>query len=312
MMTTDEHHILVIGAAGLDVKVWPRTPVVEPGRSNPGIIRWNAGGVARNTAENLARLGAEVQLITAVGDDEPGQQLLAGLRAVGVDTSIALTLPGEHTGAYVALHQTDGQLRLAFDDMHLTRAITPGYLYQHRRRIKEADLICIDANLTAPTLRTLFRLAAQYHIPVCADPTAALLAPRLHPYLNQLALTTPSREQAEALLGTPLSDDAALSQGARRLVQMGVQLVVITLGARGLYYATSEESGRLPAFQVEVVDPSGAGDALTAAIALALLEELPAAEAVRLGLAAAALTLSCTGAVCPTLTFDNLYDWLIV
>jgi len=68
-MSDHEHRVLVVGAAGLDLKVRPRTAEVALGRSNPGEIRWGWGGVARNMAENLARLGTEVQLITAVGDD---------------------------------------------------------------------------------------------------------------------------------------------------------------------------------------------------------------------------------------------------
>ncbi len=76
---------LVVGAAGLDLKVPARAPPRLPlGRSNPGEIRWGWGGVARNMAENLARLGTEVQLITAVGDDWWGRALSEGLANWGL------------------------------------------------------------------------------------------------------------------------------------------------------------------------------------------------------------------------------------
>ncbi len=203
-------------------------------------------------------------------------------------------------------------LQVAFDDMEIVHEITPGYLNRLRRLVREADMVCVDANLSPQTLKTLFRLAVQYDVPVCADPTAALLAHRLNPYLSGLTAITPDRDEAEALLGTSLEDEEAISAGARALVQAGVRLAVITLGAGGLYYATSEESGRIPAFAVDVVDPTGAGDALTAAVAYGLLEGVSPEEAVRLGMAAATQTLTCRDTVCPNLSQELLYERLVM
>ncbi len=310
-MSNGDYDVVVIGAAGLDVKIWPRTLAVEPGRSNPGRIRRSWGGVARNIAENLVNLGVDVHLITAIGNDEWGRHLQHQLKTTGIDASLSIIAEGKATGSYVALYQIDGSLWFAFDDREIVREITPGHLYRHRSVIRDADMICIDANLSAKTLETLFRLAGQYQIPVCADPTATLLTHRLHPYLPEIAVLTPDKDEAEALLGEALLDEEAIIHGARRLNQLGVDLAIITLGAEGLAYATSEETGRLPAFSVDVIDPSGAGDALTAAVAYGLLEGVSPEETVRLGMAAAALTLNCSDTVCPTLNPENLYEWLV-
>ncbi len=307
-----EHEVLVIGSAGVDVKV----EVGEDfrwGQSNPAPIRWGWGGVARNLAENLARLGVDVRLITAVGDDQSGRQLLAHLHGVGVETDHTLIVEGGKTAAYVALSRPDEGLWLAFDDMACIEAISAGYLYRHRSLFKEAEMICIDANLNPKALATLFRLAERYDVPVCADPTASILAPRLRPYLDHLALLTPNRSEAEAILGHPLPDEEEpLREAVRQLTRAGVGLAVITLGAQGLIYATPSESGHLPTFTHEIVDLTGAGDALTAATAYGLLEEMPPSEAVRLGLAAAAQTIQCRETVCPNLSLESLYEWLIV
>ncbi len=311
-MTNGEHQVLVIGAAGLDMKIQGRAVAIEPGQSNPATIRCGWGGVARNIAENLARLGADVQLITAVGDDAWGEQLLAQLRQLGIGIEGALVLPGRDTGAYAGIYHLSERLWTAFDDMQIIREITPSHLNQYRRLFRDADMVCIDANLSARALETVFRLAESYEIPVCADPTTPMLASRLHPFLNQLALLTPDRREAEALLGEPLNNADAILQGARKLAHAGVDLAIITQGAEGLSYATSKESGRLPAFQSSVIDPVGAGDALTAAVAYGLLEDLPASEAVRLGLAAAAQTIICKETVCPSLNLETLYEQLIV
>jgi pseudouridine kinase len=307
-----EHSVLVLGAAGVDIKIYPRDQAVEPAYSNPGTIRWGWGGVARNIAENLARLGAEVHFITAVGDDQLGRLLLQPLHELGIHTDASLIVAGKPTSSYAALYHNDKQPWLAFEDMDLMREITPGHIHRLRGLVKSVDMVCLDANLSARALETLFRLTRRYDVPVCVDPTTALLAPRLHPYLPGITVITPNKEEAEALLGAPFDTAEAISAGARRLVQLGVQLAVITLGAEGLFYATSEESGRLPAFPVDVVDPIGAGDALTAAVAYGLLEDVSPEEAVRLGITAATQTALCNETVCPTLSLEMLYEQLVL
>lgn len=307
-----EHRVLVVGAAGLDLKIRPRTSAVEAARSNPGEILWEWGGVARNIAENLVRLGAEVYMITAVGDDPLGHRLLRQLRDLGINTDGCIISHEHRTASYAALYHQDRRLWMAFDDMTIMREITPGHLNRLRGLVREADMICVDANLSPQAFKTLFRLAAQYDVPVCADPTAALLAHRLQPHLSQITAITPDSAETEALLGEAPADEEAISVAARRLVQAGVKLAIITLGEEGLYYATSEESGRIPALSVDVVDAIGAGDALTAAVAYGLLEGVSPEEAVRLGMAAATQTLTCHEAVHPHLSLELLYERLVM
>jgi len=307
-----EHDMLVIGTAALDIKVHARSLAIEPELSNPAVIELDFGGVARNIAENLVRLGGDVSLITAVGSDDAGTQILQQLRDVGIRTDAVIVTEDYNTGAFVGVYQLDKRLRVAFDDMQVIRLITPVYLNQHRRLLRDADVICVDANLSARALETLFRLARENDVPVCADATTPLLAPRLHPFLPELAALAANRAEAEALLGTHFRNEDEVLQGARRLAQLGVGLSIITQGAEGLSYATSDESGRLPAFNVEVVDPVGAGDALTAAVAYGLAEGLPSTEVVRLGLAAAAQTIVCAQTVCPYISLEALYERLVV
>lgn len=311
-MDYSEYRVLVVGAAGLDVKVRPEETSLSMGQSNPGEIRWGWGGVARNIAENLARLGAEVHIVTAVGNDEWGKDLLQQLVELGVDTSDCIISDTNPTASYVALYQANAQMWVAFDDMSVVRQITPGYIYRLRRLVRETDMICIDANIIPSSLKTLMRLAEEYDVPITADPTTAILTHRLIPHLSQLSLITPNTSEAEALLNMKLETDQAISEGARALVKAGVDLAIITLGVKGLYYATSAESGRLPAFPVNVVDPTGAGDALTAAVAYGLLSGVSPGESVRLGMAAASQTLTCKQTVCPTLSLEDLYGRLVM
>ncbi len=139
------------------------------GTLNPGEIRWGWGGVARNMAENLARLGTEVQLITAVGDDWWGRALLRRLGELGIGTEGCLVVEGQPTSSYVAVYNRARELQIAFDAMGIIESITPG-LNRLRRLVREADIVCIDANPSPSALKTLFRLTQQYDVPVCVDP----------------------------------------------------------------------------------------------------------------------------------------------
>jgi pseudouridine kinase len=303
--------VLVIGAASLDLKGHASGELYH-GASSPGLVRQSVGGVARNVAENLARLGVNVSLMTALGDDSTGELVLRQAAEAGIDTSQVLTVPGGRTGAYLAVLDSTGALHAAVDDMAVLEAISPRYLHDRRKLIAEAAMVVVDANLTPAALDTLFGITFRNGVRVCADPTSPRLAARLRPHVSQLALTTPNAAEAVALSGLSVDDDEDALRVARYLVSLGVGLAVITLGERGLAYATSEESGRLPAIRAEIADPTGAGDALTAGVIFGLLNDLEPVEAVRLGLSAATLTLRCTDTVCSDLSLEKLYSQLVV
>jgi len=305
-------HILVIGAASIDTKGRADQPI-QTGTSTPGDIRISVGGVGRNVAENLARLGERVVLLSAVGNDGPGRRIVQEALECGIDVSHVLQAPDHHTAAYLAVLDETGDLVMSIDDMVVNRdVITPEFIYRKRRLFRDATMIVVDANLTPETLRTIFNLAARYDVPLCADPTTATLAPRLEPHLGQMLLVTPNAAEAEALCGVRVTARGSALRAAKKLVAMGVRIAIITLGGSGLVYATSQESGHVPAFTHDIVDLTGAGDALTAAVVFGMLQGFSVAEAVRLGSSAAALTLRCRETVCPDLSLERLYDQLVI
>jgi pseudouridine kinase len=99
---------------------------------------------------------------------------------------------------------------------------------------------------------------------------------------------------------------------AKYLVSKGVSIAIITLSEFGVCYATSDTSGFIPAIFTEIIDPTGAGDALTAAVIFAILNNIPLDDAVRLGVSAASITLRHNGAVAPDLSLEKLYDALVI
>jgi pseudouridine kinase len=309
-MSTQGSHILVIGAATVDVKGRAQKGL-QLGSSVPGAIKVSFGGVARNVAENLARLGQSVVLISAVGNDSFGKTILERTASSGVDvTHVAVV--GEHSAAYMAILDERGSKTFAVDEMGILDSITPALIQSHSQLFRDATVLALDANLAPPVLAAAIRAARRNNIPVAIDPTSATLAPRLKKHLGDLAILTPNETEAGLLLGRVVKGRAEATAAAQELVALGVGLAVITLGEEGLCYASSRGSGYIPAIRCEVVDYTGAGDALTAAVVYGLVNGLPLDEAMRLGVSAATLTLRCPETVCPDMSLERLYDQLVI
>ncbi len=313
MQTTEnDKPILVIGAAGLDM-VGRLADEPESGTSTPANIRLAFGGVARNVAENLARLGNPCILLSAVGDDVQGAGLRAALETAGVDVSGIQVLAGKNTGAYLAIVDRLGNLRMALDDMTPLQSITADWLQEQESFFQKAGMVFLDANLAPESIAAAVTLARKAGIPISADPTSRHLASRLLPHLRRLHLVTPSVGEAEILLGRPIprEDPSAAVAAAQELVSRGVKVAILSLSEFGVAYASREERGHISALRTAIVDPTGAGDALTAVVLFALLNEIPLDEAVRLGISAASLTLRSKHTVVPDLTLEMLYEEMI-
>lgn len=306
-------HVLVIGAASLDIKGRASQELVR-GTSIPGQIRVNPGGVARNIAENLARLDVNTVLLSVVGDDDAGTRILGQAAGSGVDISNVLVAEGQQSGRYIAVLNPDGSLASAVDDLSIMARLSPGELEAQRSLFEGASMVAVDANIQPETLAMTVQLCREYGLPLCADPSSALLADRLRPHLSSLHMISPNLLEAQVLSGLTIvpNDPGSALAAAKRLVGLGVGVAIIALGEHGVIYADMETAGHIPAIQTHVTDPTGAGDAMTAAIIFGLLEGIPLDESVRLGVTAASLTLRTPDTVRPDLSVDLLYDELVI
>jgi pseudouridine kinase len=303
--------VVVIGAASLDT-IGRLRGEMQHGTSNPSQIHNSFGGVARNVAENLARLGQPVTLLSVVGNGAIGTHLLQHLASCGVDTSYVYCTEEHPTSSYLAILNSSGEFQFALDDMSAVNELSSAYLRQHADLINDAAMVFIDGNLSKASLRTILSIARKAGVAVCADPTSAGLAERMAKYLPDFYLITPNNAEAGVLaecMVSPSNHKEALA-AAKRLVSRGIEIAVITRAEFGVTYATSETSGHIPAIRTRIVDPTGASDALTATMIFSLLNEIPLDDAVRLSVAAASLTLRHRGAVVPDLSLQRLYDQL--
>ncbi len=288
-----DRFVVAVGAANMDISGSTPHPLAAHD-STPGRIRCAPGGVARNVAENLARLGHDVRLISAVGDDLYGASLLDHTRRAGVDVQGCQMLAGQATSTYLSLHGADGDMALALNDMSILEQITPQRLATDATRLRHASALLLDCNLPEPTLEWLFAQARS--TPVFAEPVSAFKCRRLLPWLGRIHCLKANRLEAAALTGLPLHDndgEPAVQAAARSLHGLGVQQVVLSLGEHGLYWSESASgaSGWQPASKVEVVNATGAGDALMAGLIHGYMHALPFAQTIAFASACAALTL---------------------
>jgi pseudouridine kinase len=279
------------------------------GTPNLGQVRNSVGGVARNIAENLARLEVPTVLISAIGEDSAGRRVKRACERAGIDCEHVHTVPDGRTGSYVALLTPDGQLQVAVSDFEVIDAIDPDWLLAHEALFEDALFIVIDATLSDASLAVIFELAARYDVRVAADPTNPALATRLCPYMDRLYLVVPNAAETLALcnLSEPATDRDSAIQAARELVGQGAEIAVVTMGDEGLAYADASGSGYLRAIQTHVVDSTGAGDAFSGAAIFGLLNGVPVDEAMRLGITAASLTLKSRHTVLPNISQERLY-----
>jgi len=303
--------VVVVGAACLDVKGRPLGDIVA-GTSNPGVVQISVGGGARNVAENLARLGTPTALLSVICQDDFGRTIMRQTERAGVDTDHMLISCEQHSAAYMALQSAERALLVALDDTTAISALTPEYISDHASLLEQARMVVIDANVPLTTAETLLSICRAAEVPVALEPVAYAPALRYRPLAGAFYLMTPNAVEAQALTGLPVANMAQGSLAAKQLVAAGVQIAIITLGHDGLVYATPEASGYVPSIEGEIVDPTGAGDALTAAVVYALLNDIPVDEAVRLGVSAASLTLASTDTVRQDLSLESLYAQLVI
>ena len=299
---TPTARVVVIGGANADVVGIPSGALVARD-SNPGHVRTSPGGVGRNIAENLARLGAVTSLVTAFGGDEAGRELTSACWEAGIDVGssvVVADLPGPR---YLAIVDEGRDLVVAINDMRALDRLTPGVLAERFRAelIDRADLVVLDANLPEESLAWL---ASRITVPIVLDTVSIAKAPRVASLLPRFAAVKPSALEAGVLLGHEIVGIEAARAAAEDLVGLGVGSAFVTCGPEGAAWADTTGSGTLPAPAVSVANTNGAGDAFCAGVAYALLANQAAADAARLGSALAAMTLEDEGTVRQSLSLD--------
>ena len=297
-------YIAVVGGINLDICGKAFAPLI--GRdSNPGSVRQSLGGVGRNVAHNLALLGAEVTMLTAVAGDGWEARVRAGCAAAGIDLSHALGVPEGTTSTYLAIEGPDGDMELALCDDTLAREITPAYLAGKLEVLNGAAAVAADTNLTSEALEWL---AAHCTAPLFADPVSVTKAEKLRPILGRIFCLKPNRLEAELLSGVKITDRNSLELAAAKLLQTGLRRACISLGTRGVYCAWDTARCLAPCPPTTLVNASGGGDAMMAGFLRAYLDELPIDQAARFAMACGSLAVESEETVNPDLSYQAVIE----
>ncbi len=293
----DARCVTVIGGANTDICGRPDRALVRHD-SAPGRVSVRHGGVGRNIACDLARLGLRTRFVTALGDDGLGASLRESCLRCGVNMSLSLTIGGARSPVYLYLSDERGEMDSAVADMETAERLTPAALRGLLGEINASDAVVLDGNLPAETIAFL---CEKLRVPIVADPVSTAKAPRFAPVLDCLAAIKPNLMEAQTLTGKKNAEDCA-----EALLKAGVSSVYLSLGAGGLLAAAGEERILLPGEKAKLVSATGAGDAATAAVAWALVQGLDLASAARAAVVAGAITVESEEADSPLLRADRL------
>ncbi|XP_056137694.1 uncharacterized protein zgc:136858 [Lampris incognitus] len=333
-----ESNIVVIGGINVDFIAEGKTEKLIFGQTNPGRVYQSFGGVGRNVADSLSRLGHRPLFISAVGADSHSDAVLTYCKHMNM--SGVATLEEHRTATYCAVISEGGELGLGLGDMDIHEQITEQYVAQFEKQLLSASLVCLDGNLPLTTIDYLCSVAKKCAINVWYEPTDSNKAckPFLSDSWKSLSYTSPNLAELctmNRILGLPTPEDLPSSLdevlscalALSRPLLNNLHCVVVTLGAKGVLVCGEHEAGSVnlqpkkqrkrgrlcalhyPALTVpkeKTANVSGAGDSLAGGIMAGILGGRDTDSCVWMGLLAARLSLASPHPVAPILTMDSV------
>jgi ribokinase len=243
-----------------------------------GVLASGPGGKGSNQAIAIARLGHSVALFTAVGDDSAGRDAYRLWSSEGVAWEAVVVSPASTMTGFILVDGT-GENRIAIAPGALAQ-LEPRHVERFRGRIREADLLVVSLELPWDVARRALEVAAEEGTPRLLNPAPATVP--VGDLVGIADIVTPNASEARALLGVRHGDDRSERSLAIELSTAIACDVVLTLGSRGAIVVQAGVATEIPPHPVEVtVDTTGAGDAFTAALAVAVAESVPLADAAR-------------------------------
>lgn len=301
LMTVDHFtnkKVVVIGAALADITGFSSKALLLKD-SNPGKVRFSDGGVGRNIAENLVRLGCPVALITAFGGDAYGQTLKKHCLDEGIDISESIVSSKHSTATYLSINNQSGDMEIAIADTDIMDEITPDIIAEKHDYIEKADCIVVDTNLSSETLD--FISMNYEHKALFIDLVSTTKAKKASSFLGRFHTIKPNVLEAENLTGVIYKTPEDLKTMLQFFMNQGIKQVFITHGEEGCFYGNKSEWGTFLTRTSKIVNSSGAGDAFMAGLVFSHLNDYHMKETLTFATAMSQAALQSTEAVNPQL-----------
>lgn len=301
-----EKYVTVIGGVNIDITGTSDEPLVLSD-SNPGTINISYGGVGRNIAENLVRLGVKVELLTALGDDAYAYELKNACEMTGIGMSNALMIPNQNTSIYLCINNNDGDMELAINDMKVYDLMTVDYIKSKMDIINNSAYVILETNIPEEVIDYIGKYCTA---PIIADPVSTKKAGKLEKILDRLFCIKPNMYEAEILSGVKITDYDSLTLAAKKLLDKGIENVFISLADDGVYYANEKKQGKTECWIGPVVNTTGCGDSFVAAITWGLLRKLDVNMVALAGTAASSITAAAQETISSDMTSEKLVEML--
>lgn len=295
--------MVVVGVVFLDIKGFPFFKYDAVG-TNLGNVLMTHGGVARNVAENMANLGAEVEFVTMLDDDSLGREARLRLRGAGVKLTHAVSTPDKGMGMWLAVFNEKGDLAGSVSHMPDASPIERLFDEKGEEIIRSCRGVALEIDLSEKVSERVFELAERFDKPVYAIVANMSVILRRPDFMAQTACVILNEIEAGRLFGREiraLSPEETLEAVSEAASAMGIRSIVVTMGARGAVYLDAENGlrGVCPAVPCRVVDTTGAGDAFFSAVVESLARGMRLDDAVTCGARLASMTVSTSESTCP-------------
>ncbi|RLF20864.1 MAG: ribokinase [Thermoprotei archaeon] len=284
---------IVVGTMHMDFTVYvERLPL--HGETVIGYsFEMSPGGKGANQAVTLARLGAEVYLISRVGKDYVGKLLLENARRNNVNVDYVVEDEASHSGVALIMVDKKGENLIAVAPGVDSR-VSIGDVERAEDLFSRADVVLAQLEIPVETSMRAIELGKEHGITTILNPAPAREVP-IHA-LKHVDVITPNIRELEMLSKIKVEKDEDVVKAGRRLLELGVGRVIVTMGARGAMIVDDKGPRMIPTYKVEVVDTVGAGDAFNGALAFALALGVDIDEAVKFANLVAAIKVTRKGA----------------
>ena len=251
------------------------------------------GGKGANQAVAAARLGANIDFIGCIGDDDIGQTMKEAFQQDGVNVSGITQIAQSMTGIAMIQVADDGENSIVLA-AGANAKLDKNVVMQSATVIEQADTLLMQLEIPMESVLTAAKLAKQSQTKVVLNPAPAQILP--DELLQQLDMITPNETEAELLTGVKVNDAESAARSAKVFHSKGIHTVLITLGSKGVYFSENGQGQIIPGFRVRATDTTAAGDTFNGALLAALLENQTMSQAIRFAQAAAAISVTRAGA----------------